>query len=346
MSRARSRWRRVWLSGVSLGLALTLVVCLPWIAHALTGKDVSWSEIGARFADLRPDLVALTAAAWLASLLAYTRVLTNSLPGLSTARALALNAAGSAVSNLLPFGGAAGAALTFAMARSWGFTGRPIVVMTVVSGVWNTMFRFLLPAVGVIALLAAGHAIDPAVAKAGWVSALSILLLVAVVAAALYWDAAATRLGRVLDALARLTRLRVRASAALARLREDTAGIVRTRWLGLSTGMVGFLGAQWLVLLCCLWAADAYPGAAQSVAVFALSRVLTMAVITPSGAGLMEGGVVLLLSAFGVDTAAATVAALLFGFWTYTIEIPVGAAVLGGWALSRRRPAQAQERAC
>ncbi|GAA2355979.1 hypothetical protein GCM10010404_05390 [Nonomuraea africana] len=333
----KNKWLQITLSAVSLGLAVTLVVYLPQIVQALTGKKVSWTEIGAEFAAMSPGMVALMSAVWLGSLLAYTFVLTNALPGLNNLQALTLNAAGSAVSNLLPFGGAAGVALTFAMTRSWGFANRPIVVMTLVSGVWNTLFRFVLPAVGIIALLMAGQVPDPTVAGAGWAGALSILVLVAVLAAALYWDRAAALLGRGLDALARLVRLKFSVSGALERLRRDTAEIVRARWAGLSAGMVGFLGLQWLIMFCCMQATGAYPGLAQSIAVFALSRVLTAVVVTPSGAGLMEGGVVLLLtSAFGVDTAAATATALLFGFWTYTVEIPFGGLALGAWALLRR----------
>ncbi|GAB3905289.1 hypothetical protein GCM10027612_74590 [Microbispora bryophytorum subsp. camponoti] len=32
---------------------------------------------------------------------------------------------------------------------------------------------------------------------------------------------------------------------------------------------------------------------------------------------------------------------MLFGFWTYTIEIPWGGLALGGWALLRRRGTRA-----
>lgn len=333
----KNKWLQITLSVASLGLAVTLVVYLPQIVQALTGKQVSWVEIGAVFATLSPGMIALMAAVWLSSLIAYTFVLTNSMPGLNNLQALTLNAAGSAVSNLLPFGGAAGVALTFAMARSWSFTNRSIVVMTLVSGVWNTMFRFILPAVGIIALLMAGEAPNSTVAKAGWVGAVSILALVGVVAAALYWDRAAALLGRALDALVRLARLRFSASESLEKLRRDTAGIVRTRWLGLSSSMIAFLVLQWLIMICCMRATGAYPGLAQSIAVFALSRVLTAVLVTPSGAGLMEGGVVLLLTtAFGVDTAAATATALLFGFWTYTVEIPFGGLALGAWTLLGR----------
>ncbi|MFC4122686.1 lysylphosphatidylglycerol synthase domain-containing protein [Nonomuraea zeae] len=340
----KNKWLQITLSVLSLGLAVLLVIYLPQIVRSLTGKPVSWAEIGALFGTLGAGEIALMSALWLLSLLAYTFVLTNSLPGLNNLQGLTLNAAGSAVSNLLPFGGAVGVALSFAMTRGWGFANRAIVVMTLVSGIWNTLFRFILPAVGIIALLIAGEAPNATVAKAGWTGAISILALCAVVAAALYWDRAATLLGRALDGLTRLLRLKVHASAAFHRLRADTAEIVRTRSLGLSLGMVFFLGFQWAVMAACMHATGAWPGLAQSIAVFALSRVLTSALITPSGAGIMEGGVVLLLtSAFGVPAAPATATALLFGFWTYTIEIPFGGLALGAWALLRRRNSRSAE---
>ncbi|WP_449064807.1 hypothetical protein [Planomonospora algeriensis] len=104
----KNRWVQIGLSAASLGLAAALVVFLPQIVQAMTGKTVSWTEIGARFAALSWQAVALMAVLWLASLLAYTFVLTASLPGLTHLQALTLNAGGSAVSNLLPFGGAPG----------------------------------------------------------------------------------------------------------------------------------------------------------------------------------------------------------------------------------------------
>jgi uncharacterized membrane protein YbhN (UPF0104 family) len=339
---------KIALSALSLALAVLLVVYLPQIVGAMTGKDVSWHQIGAEFAAISPWTVAAMAALWLASLWAYTFVLTGSLPGLTHLQALTLNAGGSAVSNLLPFGGAAGVALTFAMTRGWGFTNRQVVVSTLVSGVWNTLFRFILPAVGVLALLAAGKVPSGRVATAAWTGSLSILALVAVVAAALYWEPAAVWLGRALDAGARLLPRRIRpaehaASGMIHRLRADTAEVVRTRWAPLSLGMVAFLGLQCAIMAACLHATGAYPGAAETVAVFALSRVLTTALVTPSGAGIMEGGVAALLITFGQPSGAATAAALLFGFWTYTIEIPAGGLALGAWSLLRRRRSNASE---
>ncbi|MBF8185927.1 flippase-like domain-containing protein [Nonomuraea sp. K274] len=334
----KNKWLQITLSVLSLGLAVLLVVFLPQIVRALTGKPVSWAEIGAVFGSLGLGEVAMMAALWLLSLLAYTFVLTNSLPGLNNLQGLTLNAAGSAVSNLLPFGGAVGVAVSFAMTKGWGFGSRSIVVMALVSGIWNTLFRFALPAVGIIALLIAGEVPNGTVANAAWTGAISILVLCLIMAVALYWERAAVLLGRALDGITRLLRLRFHASEAFHRLRADTAGVVRSRWLGLSLGMVFFLGFQWSIMAVCMQAIGAWPGLAQSIAVFALSRVLTSAVITPSGAGIMEGGVAaLLISAFGVPDAPAIATALVFGFWTYTIEIPFGGLALGAWAFLRRR---------
>ncbi|MER5320397.1 lysylphosphatidylglycerol synthase transmembrane domain-containing protein [Streptosporangium roseum] len=338
----KNKWVQIGLSVASLALAATLVRFLPQIVEALTGKHVSWSQIGAQFAGLSWPMVALMAVVWLSSLLAYTFVLTASLPGLTHSQALTLNAAGSAVSNLLPFGGAAGVAMTIAMTKGWGFPLRAVVVSTLSSGIWNTMFRFVLPAVGIVALLLSGQELSPAVTNAGWVGSLSLLALVVVVAAALYWDRAAAVLGRALDALARLLPRGVRPaehtlSRALEKLRADTSEVVRHRWRGLTLGMIFFLGLQWLLLVCCLQATGAYPGLAQTIAVFALSRVLTTALVTPSGTGIMEAGTVGALVFFGAPLDSATAAALLFGFWTYTVEIPFGGLALGAWALLRRR---------
>ncbi|GLW12372.1 hypothetical protein Misp01_75000 [Microtetraspora sp. NBRC 13810] len=333
---------RIGLSAASLTLAATLVVFLPDLVHALTGKSVSWEQIGHAFGGIGLPMAGLMTAVWLASLIAYTFVLTASLPGLTHLQALTLNASGSAVSNLLPFGGAVGVAMTFAMTRSWGFRARPVVVSTVVTGVWNTLFRFLLPAVGILALLLAGKSADPTIAKAGWAGAGSILVLVAVAAAALGWQRAADALGGLLDRLTRLLPTRVRprehaASEALHRLRADTSEVVRGRWAGLSLGLLAFMAFQWLILLCCMRATGVHVGLAESVAAFALSRVLTTAVVTPSGVGIMEAGTAGFLIALGSPVPEATAAALLFGFWTYTVEIPFGGLALGAWALLRRR---------
>jgi hypothetical protein len=60
----KNKWVQSTLSALSLALAVVLVVYLPQIVRALTGKPVSWREIGAVFATLSFPMIALMTALW------------------------------------------------------------------------------------------------------------------------------------------------------------------------------------------------------------------------------------------------------------------------------------------
>ena len=64
----------------------------------------------------------------------YTFTITGSLPHLPHVKAFIVNVSGSAVGNLLPAGGAAGAAATYQQLRSWGFGRRAISTSLIVTG--------------------------------------------------------------------------------------------------------------------------------------------------------------------------------------------------------------------
>ena len=126
------RWRNAALSALSLGSAAALlVVGLPRVLH------VGWVEIGRSLAEVPADVLASLVGLWLAGLCAYTVVTCAALPGLTRPRAFALNAVGGATSNLLPFGGTAGAVLGYAMARSWEHGQHFMLTATVVVNTYN-----------------------------------------------------------------------------------------------------------------------------------------------------------------------------------------------------------------
>ena len=104
-------------------------------------------------------------------MLAYTGVLTNTLPGLTHLQALTVNFAGSAVSNVVPFGGAVGVGATYAICLSWGFDMPAVTLSILVSGVWNVFAKLGMPvlAVGLLVVTgrAAGHLLVPTLARPG-----------------------------------------------------------------------------------------------------------------------------------------------------------------------------------
>ena len=85
-------------------------------------------------------------------MLAYTGVLTNSLPGLTHPQALTVNFAGNAVSNVVPFGGAVGVGATYAIDLSWGFSMPTVTLSILVSGVWNVFAKLVMPVIALVLL--------------------------------------------------------------------------------------------------------------------------------------------------------------------------------------------------
>ncbi|GAB3419545.1 hypothetical protein GCM10027569_46550 [Flindersiella endophytica] len=315
---------RTLLSVLSLLLACGVVVAMPYLV------GVDWGAIWHELTKLDPLVFAGLFVVWIAGLWAYTFVFTASLRGLTHGQAFTLNATGSAISNLMPFGGAAGVALTFSICRRWGFGRAEVAVSTLVTGVWNLLARFLLPAVGIAALLLAGQVPDARIAVPAASALVGLIAVVAALIVALAWDRGAEAVGRAADRLARLLPAKVRPephriSASLHRMREQTHEVLRTQWPRLTAGMVVYMALQAVLFWLCLWATGAAVSIPVAIAAFALGRLLTAAVVTPGGFGIAEAGSAALLVATGTPAGPAVSAVLLFSIFTFVLEIPLGA---------------------
>ena len=261
---------------------------------------------------------------------------------MSTARAFTMNAAGGAMANLLPLGGAAAAVLTFAMARDWGHDRASVLASAVVSNTWNVLSRLLLPAIGLAVLLVSGTSPDTAVAAAAAVGAAACGVAAAALAASLWSAEVAVATGRVVDSAARLLPHRVRpapgrAGDGLRRLRLEIIGTVRGRWAQLTLAMAATSVLQGALFVACLHVSGADPGLPATIAAFAVSRALTIVVVTPNGVGISETGAAATLVALGAAPVPAAAAVLLFGLITHVFEIALGGLATLGWWSSRYR---------
>jgi uncharacterized membrane protein YbhN (UPF0104 family) len=317
----------------SVGLAaLMIVVALP----AITG--VTWPKIAAQLGALHPATLTLLGLVWFAGLWMYTFVLTGSLPGLRHTQALVLNTAGSAISNVLPFGGAAGVALTFTMAGSWGHSKRAVTVSTLVSGAWNVLFRLALPALGLTTLVLSGRIPDRRLTTAAAVAAAVFICAIATAVPLLTLTRTPVWLR---PAVRRITSARSpgglrRVLTKVGQLRRTTVDVVRRGWPRLTLGMSGYLGLQYLLFWACLNATSAHVDVSATMAAFGLSRVLATTSITPGGIGVTETGTAALLVALGAPGPQAAAALVLFSLFTHALEIPVGGLSLLTWATARR----------
>lgn len=322
----------------SLALAVILLgLLLPKAAGA--GWGDAWDVLTGLSAW---DIVVMTGL-WALGLWLYTFVYTASLPGLGHTQALNLNLTGSLVSNLLPFGGAAGVANTYGLTFSWGFGGVATSLMILVSGLANLLIRIVLPMVGLLALMTSDAQL-PEGANGVVESTLLVLVLVAIlVFLMLVSSTVAGWLGALADIVwrwfARLLRRpppAPRFKAAAQRMQLDAVGILRTGWYRIAFGMVAYYASELALFAWALNSLGAPIGIAETTAAFALSRVLTSVVVTPSGVGISEAGTAGLLVLFGTPPAVAAAAVLILHFYTYLIEIPAGL-VGWGWVLAMRK---------
>lgn len=322
----------------SLALAVVLLgLLLPRAAG--TGWAEAWSVLG----ELSWLDLAVMTGFWGLGLWLYTFVYTGSMPGITHCQALTLNLTGSLVSNLLPFGGAAGVANTYGLTFAWGFSGIRTSLMVLVSGLANLLIRIALPVVGLLALMGSSASL-PDAATGVLMSTMAVLVVAAIaVSAMLVSPRFAGWLGksgdRVLWALARVLRRRTprdRLQIAAVDMQARSSGVLRSGWPGITFGMVAYYASELVLFLWALDALGAELGVAETTAAFALSRVLTSVVVTPSGVGVSEAGTAGLLVLFGTPPAVAAAAVLVLHFYTYLIEIPAG--IVGwGWVLAMRK---------
>lgn len=307
---------------LSIGLAVGLLAF--FLPHAL---GIGWDDTEHQLASIpRWDIVCLVAV-WAAGLWLHTIVLRRSLPGLSRARAFALNLGGSSISNVLPFGGAAGIGLNYAMLRSWGYNRLQITAFATVSNLVVALVKIAIAVVGLIALSFMPD-IAAQLSRPTSPGAIAVFSTIAILAVAGVW--AYRRWGRQRDG---------GVMAWVAQLWEQCAHVLRRGWRGLAVGGIGYPMLQVALMWSCLIALQVHVGFGAVLAAFAVERMLSLVPITPGGVGVVETAATATLVGFGADPVGAAAGIVLFRVFSYLIEIPLGAVVAATW-FARTRSAR------
>ena len=320
-----------------LGLALA-VALLGWGFPRFA--DTTWGEVFEQVEAVSWWQASGFLGLVLVGLGCYTLTFTGSLPGLSNWRAFIVNICGSSVSNLLPGGGAVGLAATYTILRSWGFRNRDVSTSAIVTGVWNTLARIALPVVAIVMLWAGNDGLPPSLTGAAVAAAVSGLVLFGAFVAILTSERAAQAIGRGLDLmLAPLFRRRRRTmsiDSLVHDMRHRINDVVRTGWLQMTLGMVGFFGFYYLLFVLIMHSVGVFMPLGILFAAFAIGRLLTAVGITPGGVGVTESATVLALIGWGADSAAAGAGVVLFSIFTHLMEVPLGALGWLAWSLIPR----------
>lgn len=323
--RPQPGWRR--LAGPAKTL-LVVAVCVGglWTAtHGLAG--VTWHEVGAVIGQVAWARLGLLAVVWLGGLVVYSTVLAGSLPGLGVRRGLLLNLTGSAVSNVLPLGGAVGTALNWKMLRSWGHSHQAFASYYVLTNALDVLSKLVLPPLAVAGLIVVSAVVPGAV----WT--LAVLCLAALGIALLLTAVAA--LGLRLPVSLRERRAWTFLSGVLEQVRHQ----LLANWERLLPGSVGYVAAQVLLLVLCLRAVGLDLPLTTVLMAAAIERAASIIPLTPGGTGFAEVGTIAWLVTSGVDPAAVVAGVLLYRVFLVALEVPVGGGLLTVWAWLRRREA-------
>jgi uncharacterized protein (TIRG00374 family) len=333
------------------GTITASVVLLLFVYVIPTVAGSSYDRVWDVLADISLENHALMFFMWTINIVTYAPMLVSVTPGLNVRKALTANLASSAVSNVLPFGGAAGIGATFYMYREWGIGVAVTARSVLLSGIWNIFLKFGLP-VAALFLLVASHEITRALVIVAAIGALALGLSVAAFVLVIRSDALARFVGEVAERTASWVLKLFRRppiqswDAKLVEFRHDSATLVAKCWKRTTFWAIVYNVTQFGVLWACLLATgvDSSPSfMVKAFAAFAFGRLLSAIPITPSGLGFVETGLAFALKKAGGDADAITAAVLLFSAYTYLIELPTGAA---GWlvfwrARSWRKPVPA-----
>ncbi|MFY9915565.1 MAG: lysylphosphatidylglycerol synthase domain-containing protein [Nocardioidaceae bacterium] len=338
--RSDGQRRLLWCLKAAASVALVAVMfvfVLPLVVGA------TWSQLPRALSRVSLlDLVLLTGL-WISGLVVHTVALTAAMPPLSHRRALTLSLTGSAVSNVSPLAGAVGIGLNYHMSRVWGFSRAEFVVFTFVTNLWDVMSKLLIPAVILATLVTRSRLTQGLMTYTAVVTMATLAALLLVVLTVVLSEPAARVVARGIDLVVSGVLYLIRRPAhvevmsGFLDLRARSSNRIRISWSRLTAAHVAYAALLLALLWSCLRLTGSGLTPSQILAGFAVERLLTLAFLTPGGAGVVEVGLAGFLVAAGGDPVGTVAGVLLYRAFTFLLEIPVGGTLLAGWVWMRRR---------
>lgn len=301
-----------------------------WALPRLADYSAIWSAL--RSLSIIAILAVIAAAA--ANFATYWWVLVVSLPGLSFAKAGVAHSASTAVAHAVPGGGAVAVGLSYAMYSSWGFRPGPIARSVLITGLTNNLAKFAFPVVALALLAFEGGASTTLVIAAVFGLALLLGTLV-LLGLALRRDALSRALGRAAQRLvSRLMRSFRKGPVsgwdeAASGFRAEAADLLHLRGAQLTVATIASHSAIFVVLLVSLrglGVAGSEVSWIEALAAFSFVRLASALPVTPGGLGIIELGLLALLTSGLAEGPTAEVAAaiLLFRFVTFVVPVAIG----------------------
>ncbi|MBU1671294.1 MAG: flippase-like domain-containing protein [Actinobacteria bacterium] len=339
-----SLWKRV------LMIALTVAIVVVVFFYVLP-RFASYKSVFQAMSELSIWQLALLFAVAVFNLACAWTMNQASLPGMRNRQAAQLTLSQNLISSTLPLGGAFSIGFGYTIIHSYGFGVSEYSLMLGVSGVWNSFAKMALPVVALLLLVITGNTTTGMVALA-LIGVGFLIGAVAVFALILWKRSFATRAGDLAGKVVSwLSRLFHRGPVttwgeAVARFRDQTVSVTKSRWLVLTLVAVIYQVSTFLVFMLALRfsgvPAHGDHGITWVVAfgVFAFTRLISAIPITPGAVGIAEASYTGLLVAAGGSKPEVVAGVLLFRALTWLMPIVLGLPVYAEWWITRQRKAR------
>ncbi len=250
--------------------------------------------------------------------------------------------AGNAFNRVTPGGGATGTALQARMLADAGISGTTAASALALQSVLLSAVVVAMPLLALPAIIFAGTSVPGNLTDGLWIGAGVCIVLVGVLAMLLGARAPVCWLGRNIERLINIARLR-RGQPPLTGLaerlideRDEVRQTLGAHWFAAVASAVGRWVFEYFALLLTLYAIGASPDIWLVFLAFIVASVLAMIPLTPGGLGFVEAGLAGTLVIAGIGGSKAVLATLVFRLVSFWLPMPVGAAA-GVW-FRRRYP--------
>ena len=327
----RPQWRTwVWRGLLIAVGGLVLYGVLPNLVDLWSQvprlRSIGWVALG--------FVAALQFASWWCSA-ELDRV---ALPGMSRFVAITSSLAANGVSRVVPAaGGALGVGTSYRMWVDSGVEVGNAASAMAATTVMSLATLFVLPLVTLLfALIGA-----PTPRSLIWVAfggAAAFAVLFGLGTVLLFTDSLLRRGARLAERIA--PRLHRSVSAAgIEEQRDRLRVVLGARWPRALATSIGIWAFDYLSLVAVLVALHTSPRLSVVLLAFTAAKILAMVPITPGGLGVVEAGLVGMLTLAGIPAAEALLATLAYRIVSYWLSLP--AAVLAWWLFRHRYPATA-----
>ena len=251
----------------------------------------------------------------------------------------------SAISSVVPAGGAVAIAMTYRMFSSFAFTDLDISTAVVMTGIWNLATKLGLPIVAVALLAVTTHP------RQGVLAAAALGVVILLVAGVALWlvfrsEASARWIGHLADRMVNwvlhfFDRTEVdRTERAVLHFRSQTLETAHRRGWRLTWAVLVSQLAVLLLVVIIVRAVGITPTHVSFAAVFtsfAVARLVGAVPIAPGGLGTVDAAFVAMMTAFGTNTSHALAADFLWRLTTYAPPLALGVLTYLVWIRREER---------